>query len=91
MAEPHSPSQSRPLTPPRGRSGQPGYGTQLSSNYGNTDNDAVDDGKPDLEVENNKFAFSPDQLDKLFNPKNFGAFDTYGGLRGLEKGLRTNV
>jgi Ca2+-transporting ATPase len=42
-------------------------------------------------MENNKFAFSPDQLDKLLNPKNFGAFGTFGGLRGLEKGLRTNV
>jgi Ca2+-transporting ATPase len=48
-------------------------------------------GKSDSEVENNKFVFSPGQLDKLLNPKNFGAFGAFGGLRGLEKGLRTNV
>ncbi|KAL6230523.1 hypothetical protein BDW75DRAFT_244725 [Aspergillus navahoensis] len=111
MAEPHSPLLSRPLTPPRGGSGQPGYGTQSSSKYGdnnmrtssrrsNSKGNAVDGGdtlrpKPsgefDSEVENNKFSFSPSQLDTLLNPKNFGAFGTFGGLRGLEKGLRTDV
>lgn len=45
----------------------------------------------DFEVENNKFAFSPGQLNKLLNPKNFGAFRALGGLRGLEKGLRTDL
>ena len=33
-------------------------------------------GEPDSEVEKNKFAYSPGQLDKLFNPKNFDAFGT---------------
>ncbi|KAB8078497.1 calcium ion P-type ATPase [Aspergillus leporis] len=47
--------------------------------------------KPDPEVENSKFAFSPDQLNKLLNSKDFGAFGALGGLRGLEKGLRTDV
>jgi Ca2+-transporting ATPase len=42
-------------------------------------------------VENNKFAFSPGQLNKLLNPKNFGAFRALGGLCGLEKGLRTDL
>ncbi|KAJ5091720.1 hypothetical protein NUU61_006590 [Penicillium alfredii] len=45
----------------------------------------------EFEVEDNKFAFSPGQLNKLLNPKNFGAFRALGGLRGLEKGLRTDV
>ncbi|KAJ5332512.1 ATPase [Penicillium brevicompactum] len=45
----------------------------------------------EFEVEDNKFAFSPGQLNKLLNPKSFGAFRALGGLRGLEKGLRTNV
>ncbi|KAI9698971.1 MAG: hypothetical protein M1836_003160 [Candelina mexicana] len=44
----------------------------------------------DFTVENNKFAFSPGQMSKLFNPKNLGAFHAVGGLSGLEKGLRTN-
>lgn len=44
----------------------------------------------DFEVEDNKFAFSPGQLNKLVNPKNLAAFHALGGLVGLEKGLRTN-
>ncbi|KAL9107979.1 MAG: hypothetical protein Q9227_007194 [Pyrenula ochraceoflavens] len=44
----------------------------------------------DFEVENNKFAFSPGQLNKLINPKSLSAFHALGGLAGLEKGLRTN-
>ncbi|KAJ4398583.1 plasma membrane calcium [Didymella pomorum] len=44
----------------------------------------------DFEVENNKFAFSPGQLGKLYNPKSLGAFHALGGLDGLEKGLRTD-
>jgi Ca2+-transporting ATPase len=42
-------------------------------------------------VANKKFAFSLDQLNKLLNPKNFGALSALGGLCGLEKGLRTDV
>lgn len=44
----------------------------------------------DFKVENNKFAFSPGQLNKMINPKNLSAFHALGGLGGLEKGLRTN-
>ncbi|KZF26326.1 P-type calcium ATPase [Xylona heveae TC161] len=44
----------------------------------------------DFDIEDNKFAFSPGQLTKLFNPKSLGAFYALGGLSGLEKGLRTN-
>jgi Ca2+-transporting ATPase len=44
----------------------------------------------DFEVEDNKFAFSPGQLNKFLNPKNLGAFHAVGGLAGLEKGLRTD-
>ena len=44
----------------------------------------------DFEVEDNKFAFSPGQLNKLINPKNLSAFHALGGLLGLERGLRTN-
>jgi Ca2+-transporting ATPase len=58
--------------------------------------DAKDALKPDpgteheFEVENNKFAFSPGQLGKLYNPKSLGAFYALGGLDGIEKGLRTD-
>ena len=44
----------------------------------------------EFQVDNNKFAFSPGQLAKLFNPKSHGAYKALGGLTGLEKGLRTN-
>jgi P-type Ca2+ transporter type 2C len=44
----------------------------------------------DFKVEDNAFAFSPGQLNKLINPKSLAAFYALGGLAGLEKGLRTN-
>lgn len=44
----------------------------------------------DFDVENNPFAFSPGQLNKMFNPKNLAAFYHLGGLGGLERGLRTD-
>ncbi|EGD97840.1 cation-transporting ATPase [Trichophyton tonsurans CBS 112818] len=47
--------------------------------------------KRDFEVENNPFAFSPGQLNKLLNPKSLAAFKALGGLKGLEKGLRTDL
>lgn len=45
----------------------------------------------DFEVQNNPFAFSPGQLNKLLSPKSLSAFVALGGLRGIERGLRTNV
>ncbi|KAI5293188.1 plasma membrane calcium, partial [Ascosphaera atra] len=45
----------------------------------------------DFHVENNPFAFSPGQLNKLLNPKSLAAFQALGGLKGLEKGLRTDL
>lgn len=44
----------------------------------------------DFDVENNSFAFSQGQLNKLINPKSLSAFYALGGLAGLEKGLRTD-
>ncbi|PKK47533.1 hypothetical protein CI102_10718 [Trichoderma harzianum] len=56
--------------------------------------DAALDPDPDAEkdflVENNPFAFSPGQLNKMFNPKSLAAFYKLGGLRGLERGLRSD-
>ncbi|KAK2757201.1 plasma membrane calcium [Arachnomyces sp. PD_36] len=45
----------------------------------------------DFQVENNPFAFSPGQLNKLFNPKSLAAFRALGGPNGLERGLRTDL
>ena len=44
----------------------------------------------DFQVDDNKFAFTPGHMNKLLNPKSFAAFHALGGLRGLEKGLRTD-
>ena len=44
----------------------------------------------EFNVPNNPFAFSPGQLNKLLNPKSLSAFRALGGLKGLEKGLRTD-
>ncbi|KAJ9136606.1 Calcium-transporting ATPase [Pleurostoma richardsiae] len=50
-----------------------------------------DPGTEDMfRVADNKFAFSPGQLSKLLNPKSHNAFYAFGGLDGLEKGLRTD-
>jgi P-type Ca2+ transporter type 2C len=39
----------------------------------------------------NPFAFSPGQLNKLLNPKSLQAFRALGGLRGITKGLQTDI
>ena len=44
----------------------------------------------DFQVQDNKFAFTPGQLSKQLNPKSLAAFHALGGLKGLEKGLRTD-
>ncbi|KAH8691736.1 hypothetical protein GQ44DRAFT_695491 [Phaeosphaeriaceae sp. PMI808] len=45
----------------------------------------------DFDVQNNKFAFTPGQLNKMLNPKSLPAFIALGGLPGLEAGLQTDV
>ncbi|OAA51709.1 ATPase, P-type, calcium-transporting, PMCA-type [Metarhizium rileyi] len=44
----------------------------------------------DFQIDQNPFAFSPGQLNKMFNPKSLPAFFALGGMRGLEKGLRSD-
>ncbi|KAJ5047559.1 uncharacterized protein L3040_003382 [Drepanopeziza brunnea f. sp. 'multigermtubi'] len=44
----------------------------------------------EFSTHDNKFAFSPGQLNKLINPKSLSAFYALGGLAGLEKGLRSD-
>lgn len=45
----------------------------------------------ELEVENNPFAFTPQMLSKLHDPKNLNALRAMGGLIGLTMGLRSNL
>lgn len=45
----------------------------------------------EFHVDNNPFAFSPGQLNKLLNPKSLSAFKALGGLRGIERGLQTDI
>lgn len=45
----------------------------------------------DFIVDDNPFAFSPGQLNKLLNPKSLPAYKALGGIRGLERGLRTDL
>ncbi|KAL2826301.1 hypothetical protein BDW59DRAFT_145361 [Aspergillus cavernicola] len=45
----------------------------------------------DFVVDNNPFAYSPGQLNKLLNPKNLATFVALGGLSGLVSGLHTDI
>lgn len=45
----------------------------------------------DFEVPDNPFAFSPGQLNKTLNPKSLAAYKALAGVRGLEKGLKTDL
>jgi hypothetical protein len=40
--------------------------------------------------ESSPFAFSPEQLGTLHNPKNLAAFSRFGGVEGLLEGLRSD-
>lgn len=44
----------------------------------------------DFEVDDNPFAFTPGQLNKMFNPKSLPAFYRLGGMKGIERGLRSD-
>lgn len=39
----------------------------------------------------NPFGFTAGQLNKFLNPKSLAAYIAVGGVRGLEKGLRTDL
>ncbi|KAL4938019.1 hypothetical protein BDV06DRAFT_63326 [Aspergillus oleicola] len=45
----------------------------------------------DFHVDDNPFAYSPGQLNKLLNPKSLPAFVALGGLPGLVSGLHTDL
>jgi Ca2+-transporting ATPase len=45
----------------------------------------------DPSVENNPFAFTPNQLNKLLNPKSLAVFQALGGIHGIATGLQTDL
>ncbi|KAL0934931.1 plasma membrane calcium-transporting atpase 2 [Colletotrichum truncatum] len=45
----------------------------------------------DFQINNNPFAFSPGQLNKLLNPKSLAAFRALGGLDGIAYGLQSDI
>lgn len=45
----------------------------------------------DFHVENNPFAYSPGQLNKLLGPKSLPAYRAIGGLSGIGRGLQTDL
>ncbi|KAL3294025.1 calcium-translocating P-type ATPase [Colletotrichum asianum] len=45
----------------------------------------------DFKIDNNPFAFSPGQLNKLLNPKSLAAFRALGGLNGIAYGLQSDI
>ncbi|KAK6581273.1 hypothetical protein PZA11_005964 [Diplocarpon coronariae] len=74
--------------------GTPGGASTTSSiTFQDTDHALSPDpgSEADFEVQDNKFAFSPGQLNKLLNPKSLAAFTALGGVPGIERGLRTDI
>ncbi|KAK3994610.1 hypothetical protein QBC44DRAFT_235775 [Cladorrhinum sp. PSN332] len=71
-----------------------------SSASGSTEHDSIindanalkpDQGREDdFVVNDNPFAYTPGELNKMFDPKSLSAFYKLGGLAGLEKGLRSD-
>lgn len=45
----------------------------------------------DFNVPDNRFPFSPGQLNKMLNPKSLAAYHALGGISGLEQALRTDL
>ncbi|KAL4799338.1 hypothetical protein BDV19DRAFT_385585 [Aspergillus venezuelensis] len=45
----------------------------------------------DINLDDGRFAFTPVELSEMFSRKDIGMFRRIGGLRGLERGLRTNI
>ncbi|KAL4873475.1 hypothetical protein BDV12DRAFT_79122 [Aspergillus spectabilis] len=45
----------------------------------------------DFDVQDNKFPFSPGQLNKMLNPKSLAAYQALGGVAGLGEALRTDL
>lgn len=69
-----------------------GTSSLASASHGLQDALLPDPGtEADFYVDNNPFAFSPGQLNKLLNPKSLDAFRALGGLKGIARGLQTDL
>lgn len=96
-ARSRAPSDATLLPPPTSAGASTHSGISVVSKYtldSNRHNDALraDPGSEnDFGVQDNKFAFSPGQLNKMLNPKSLAAFIALGGLPGLEAGLQTDI
>ncbi|KAK8119092.1 Calcium-transporting ATPase 2 [Apiospora kogelbergensis] len=90
-----TPTNSNPFLTPSNRSRASSVATTaVNTAYSANPEDALrpEPGTEDaFKVENNPFAFSPGQLNKLLDPKSLHAFKALGGLRGIEKGLQTDL
>ncbi|KAL5354785.1 plasma membrane calcium [Pseudogymnoascus australis] len=58
--------------------------------YDTTALEPLSESVEDFQVADNKFAFTPGQMSKLIDPKSLSAFYAFGGIQGLESGLRTD-
>ncbi|KAL2827072.1 hypothetical protein BDW59DRAFT_60195 [Aspergillus cavernicola] len=47
--------------------------------------------RQDFDVQDNRFSFSPGQLNKMLNPKSLAAYHALGGVSGLGQALRTDL
>ncbi|KAI0131910.1 calcium-translocating P-type ATPase [Xylariales sp. AK1849] len=83
-----TPSASNPFLTPSNRSRASSVSTSIDANAALHPDPGTE---ADFQVEDNPFAFSPGQLNKLLNPKSLPAFRAIGGLKGVEKGLQTNT
>jgi Ca2+-transporting ATPase len=88
----HSSHSDSPLLKPPQSSGGASKASSVFDDEERQDALKPDPGsEKDFTVEDNKFAFSPGQLNKLLNPKSLAAYVALGGIRGIERGLRTNI
>lgn len=83
-----TPSRSNPFLTPSQRSRASSFAAVVDVDAALRPDPGTED---DFKVDNNPFAFSPGHLNKLLNPKSDEAFRALGGLRGLERGLQTDL
>ncbi|KAK6852490.1 Calcium-transporting ATPase 2 [Apiospora arundinis] len=90
-----TPINSNPFLTPSNRSRASSVATTAVNSVNTTSAEYVLRPDPGTEgafkVDNNPFAFCPGHLNKLSDPKSLQVFKALGGLRGIEKGLQTDL
>lgn len=88
-----TPSHSNPFLSPAQtlRPGSSEYGASIKAGEYESALHPDPGTEADFQVENNPFAFSPGQLNKLQNPKSLAAYRALGGLTGISRGLQTDI